>query len=65
MKSATLHPDDLLRLKATMLGYVAGLADNAPGNPYAYIQEEAWCWQHGFEQGRIHAVRCAVREPTP
>lgn len=47
-------------LRATMEGYVAGIADHGE-NPYPYRREEAWCWEHGREQGRQHRVRCEVR----
>ena len=50
-------------LKATMAGYVAGIADNVNAqNPHHYAQAEAWAWEHGREQGRQHRIRCEVRD---
>ena len=54
---------DLLMLSATMLGYVSGVADHGE-NPYHYMQAEAWCWEHGREQGRQHRVRCDALPPN-
>lgn len=43
-----------------MEGYVSGIADHGE-NPYPCQREEAWCWEHGREQGRKHRARCEVR----
>lgn len=56
---ASRRADDAVILDATMKGYVSGLANNNR-NPFEYIQAEAWAWQHGFEQGRLHRVRSDV-----
>lgn len=53
---------DQIIITATMLGYMAGLADREHANPYAYIQAEAWSWQHGYEQGRLHRARSEIRD---
>jgi hypothetical protein len=49
-------------IKATMQGYVAALLESSQ-NPYPYITEHAWAWQHGYEQGRVHAIRTTVMNP--
>lgn len=54
---------DELMLAATMLGYVSGVADHGE-NPYHYMQAEAWCWEHGREQGRQHRCRCDAQSPN-
>lgn len=46
-------------IRATMEGYVAALLESRP-NPYAYVTSEAWAWQHGYEQGRLHSIRTTV-----
>lgn len=53
--------EELAIIDATMLGYMAGLAEREHANPYAYIQAEAWSWQHGCEQGRLHRARSEVQ----
>lgn len=61
------EPDQTI-INATMKGYMAGLADRENTNPYAYIQSEAWSWQHGYEQGRLHRAKSEVRDqikPVP
>ena len=42
---------EYLLTKATMEGYVTGLADNERRNPYPYISAEAVAWERGFDQG--------------
>lgn len=53
---------DQIIITATMLGYMAGLADREHANPYSYMQTEAWSWQHGYEQGRLHRARSEIRD---
>ena len=53
---------DQIIITATMLGYMAGLAERQNANPYSYMQTEAWSWQHGYEQGRMHRARSMVRD---
>lgn len=50
-------------LAATMLGYVSGVSGHGY-NPYHYMQAEAWCWEHGREQGRQHRCRCDAHPPN-
>jgi ribosome modulation factor len=56
------HDDELL-VKATMQGYVSALLQRSK-NPYPYITPEAWAWQHGYEQGHVHAIRTMVKDPN-
>ncbi len=55
-------------LNATLLGYIAGIAWGDAGlkrNPHAYVQAEAWAWQHGWEQGVERRIECDVCDPLP
>ena len=38
---------------------MAALLDSN-SNPYDYITSEAWAWQHGYAQGRLHSIKTLV-----
>lgn len=54
-------PENNQIIKATMQGYMAGLADREATNPYHYHEASCWSWQFGLLQGRKHRIHCELK----